>query len=69
MICSSVNLNRFIVRPSQVTDSTHFSRKFRGSGQEIKATQKISNISGVPTLARSLVSFSRISRESLIQPD
>jgi hypothetical protein len=32
MICSSVNLVRFIVRLPSKTDSTHFWRSFRGSG-------------------------------------
>ena len=33
MICSSVNLDRFIVRPPSGPDSTHFWRNFRGSRQ------------------------------------
>jgi proline iminopeptidase len=33
MICSSVNLNRFIVRPSFRPDSNHAWRKIRGSRQ------------------------------------
>src|SRR5690606_38783697 len=33
MICSSVNLDRLIVRLLQVTDSTQIWRNFRGSGQ------------------------------------
>lgn len=33
MICSSLNLDRFIVRLLAPTDSTQIWRKFRGSGQ------------------------------------
>jgi hypothetical protein len=35
MICSSVNRLGFMSIPFQVMDSTHFWRKFRGSGQYV----------------------------------
>src|SRR6266699_3836254 len=41
MICSSVNrLALMSIPPSEVTDSTHFWRRFRGSGQALRVDQK-----------------------------
>jgi hypothetical protein len=39
MIRSSVNLDCFISVSLKVTDSTHFWRKFRGSGQLLSLSQ------------------------------
>jgi hypothetical protein len=36
MICSSLNLERFIVRPLLVTDPTNAWRRFWGSGQMLE---------------------------------
>ncbi|WP_363257561.1 AAA family ATPase [Parvibaculum sp.] len=41
MICSSVNLDRLIVRLLQVTDSTQIWRKFRGSGHRGSAPLEV----------------------------